>query len=107
MLDAEAIQSAVKRMVAAASGPSRVILFGSYARGTADEGSDLDLLVIERDIPDKASEYIRLRGAIGRIGTGVDVLMYSESEASRRRQVPGTLLHRAFNEGRVLHDTLT
>jgi len=106
MLDAEAIQSAVKRMVAAASGPSRVILFGSYARGTADEGSDLDLLVIEKDIADKADEYVRLRGAIGLIGTGVDVLMYSEHEASRRGQVPGTLLYWAMKEGRVLHDAL-
>lgn len=106
MLDAEAIQSAVKRMVAAASGPSRVILFGSYARGTADDGSDLDLLVIEKDIPDKADEYVRLRGAIGLIGTGVDVLMYSEHEANRRGQVPGTLLYWAMKEGRVLHDAL-
>lgn len=40
-----------------------MILFGSYARGTADEGSDLDLLVIEREIPNKADEYMRLREA--------------------------------------------
>ena len=106
MLDAEAIPSAVRRRVSAASGPSRGILFGSYARGTADDGSDLDLLVIEKDIPDKADEYVRLRGAIGVIGTGVDVLMYSEHEASRRGQVPGTLLYWAMKEGRVLHDAL-
>ena len=55
MLDAEAIQSAVKRMVAAASGPSQVILFGSYARGTADEGSDLELLV-RLPAPERATD---------------------------------------------------
>ncbi|MGH8531484.1 MAG: nucleotidyltransferase family protein [Gammaproteobacteria bacterium] len=33
------------RLVSAATSPSQVILFGSYARGTADEGSDLVLLV--------------------------------------------------------------
>jgi predicted nucleotidyltransferase len=106
MLDTETIQTAVERMVAAASSPARVILFGSYARGTADEGSDLDLMVIEKELPDKAAEYMRLRGAIGRIGTGVDVLIYSEEEAMRRSQVPGTLLYWAFKEGRVLHDNL-
>jgi predicted nucleotidyltransferase len=106
MLDTETIQTAVERMVAAASSPARVILFGSYARGTADEGSDLDLMVIEKELPDKAAEYMRLRGAIGRIGTGVDVLIYSEEEAMRRSQVPGTLLYWAFKEGRVLHDAL-
>ena len=48
MLDSAAIQSAVDRMIAKASSPSRVILFGSYARGAATAGSDLDLAVIER-----------------------------------------------------------
>ena len=33
--------------------PSRVVLFGSYARGTAIESSDVDLLVVMGDIPDK------------------------------------------------------
>ncbi len=34
-----------------------MILFGSYARGTATEDSDLDLMVIEKELPDKAAEY--------------------------------------------------
>ena len=44
MLTSDAIDSAVQKLIAAAQ-PSRVILFGSYARGEADEDSDLDLLV--------------------------------------------------------------
>ncbi|MGH8491417.1 MAG: nucleotidyltransferase domain-containing protein [Gammaproteobacteria bacterium] len=57
MLDDKTIQSAVARLVSAATSPSQVIPFGSYALGTADEGSDLDLPVIEREIPNKADEY--------------------------------------------------
>lgn len=106
MLNAEAISAAASRLVAAASSPSRVVLFGSYATGTADDGSDLDLLVIERDVPDRAAEYLRLRQAVGAIGTGVDVLVYSEQEAMRRALVPGTLLYWALKQGRVLHDSL-
>ncbi len=37
---------------------SWVIVFGSYARGDADEGSDLDLMVIERVVPSKAEELL-------------------------------------------------
>ncbi|MGH6635429.1 MAG: nucleotidyltransferase domain-containing protein [Gammaproteobacteria bacterium] len=83
-----------------------MILFGSYARGTADEGSDLDLLVIEREIPDKADEYTRLRDALGRLapGIGVDLLLYQEYEYAQRSQVPGHVLYRARNEGKVLYD---
>ncbi|MGH8467623.1 MAG: nucleotidyltransferase domain-containing protein [Gammaproteobacteria bacterium] len=57
VIDDKTIQSAVARLVSAATSPSQVILFGFYALGTADEGSDLDLLVIEREIPNKADEY--------------------------------------------------
>jgi predicted nucleotidyltransferase len=108
MLDTETIQTAVERMVAAASAPARVILFGSYARGTADEGSDLDLMVIEKELPDKAAEYLRLRGALGRVarGVGVDLLIYPLAEFERRSQVPGTVLYEARVDGKVLHDAL-
>jgi predicted nucleotidyltransferase len=105
MLSEQTIREAAARAAAAASRPSRVILFGSYARGEADQHSDLDLLVIEDMIADKASEYLTIHRAIGSIGTGVDVLVLSSAEFARRRQVPGTLAHRVNREGRVLHDT--
>jgi predicted nucleotidyltransferase len=108
MLSQEAIQAAVERLVAAASAPVRVILFGSYGRGTADSGSDLDLMVIEREVADRAAEYMRLMDALGRVapGVGIDLLIYPLDEFERRRQVPGTVLFRANREGRVLHDSL-
>ena len=108
MLSKDTIQSAVDRLAAAASSPVRVILFGSYGRGTADPGSDLDLMVIEREVADPAGEYMRLIDAVGRVarGVGVDLLIYTLSEFERRSQVPGTILFRACREGRVLHDAL-
>lgn len=106
MLDIATIEAAVQRLAAAASSPARVILFGSYGRGTADEDSDLDLMVLERDVEDKGREYLRLRKAVGRIGTGVDILIYPLCEFERRSQVPGTVLYEARVEGRVLYDAL-
>ncbi len=106
MLNMTTIEAAVQRMVAAASSPARVILFGSYGRGTADEDSDLDLMVVELDVQDQASEYLKLRKAVGRIGAGVDILIYPLGEFERRSQVPGTVLYEARVEGRVLYDAL-
>lgn len=103
MISEEIIQQAVNRLVEAAK-PCKVIMFGSYARGDADEESDLDLMVIESSVENAGEEMIRLHKAVGDVGVGVDVLIYSEEEASRRSQVPGTVPYWAFKEGRVVYD---
>jgi predicted nucleotidyltransferase len=103
MISQKTIQAAVHRIVAAAN-PRKVILFGSYARGNADEGSDLDLMVIEPRVENIGEEMVRLRTAVGDVGAGVDVLVYSEAEFERRSQVPGTVLYWAKKEGKVLYD---
>lgn len=104
MLDPAQLASAAARVASAATRPATVIVFGSYARGDATEASDLDLVVVEPELPDKAAEYLRLKAAVGRIGVGVDLLLYSRPDFERRSQVPGTLPYWAKKEGRVLHD---
>ena len=104
MLAHQSILDAAHRVAAAASSPPRVIVIGSYARGDADEDSDLDLLVIEREVADKAAEYLKLHRAVGSIGVGVDVLVFSQEEFERRSQVPGTLPYWAKKEGKLVYD---
>lgn len=84
----EAIETAVRRLVAA-SNPRKVIVFGSYAEGKAISESDLDLLVIEREVVSKRKEMVRLRKAIGSVGFPVDVLVYSEEEVADWGHLPG------------------
>lgn len=56
MLEEKAIQEAASHLASAVRQPAYIILFGSYARGSADEASDLDLLVVEESLDDKAGE---------------------------------------------------
>jgi len=104
MLSEVQLRQAAARVAAAASRPATVIVFGSYARGDASMASDLDLVVVEPELPDKATEYLRLKAAVGRLGVGVDLLLFARADFERRIQVPGTLPHRVKLEGRVLHD---
>lgn len=104
MLDTSSIQQATQRLVAQAKHPVKVILFGSYARGDATEDSDLDLLVIQKDIPDSSEEYVRLRTALGSLGVGVDLLLLTEAEFEKRREWCSTPAYWAAREGKVLHD---
>jgi len=102
MIDEGILQQAVKRIIAAAQ-PSRVILFGSHGRGDADAGSDLDLMVIKPHVLDKYAEMIRLHEAVGGIGVGVDVLVYSEAEIEERRDWCTSPVYWALREGRTLY----
>lgn len=103
MLSDATIQQAVQRIVRAAQ-PRRVILFGSYARGEANPDSDLDLIVVLAGAPHKHREMARLRGAVGMVGVGVDVLVFSEDEIERRARVPGTVAYWAAKEGKVMYE---
>lgn len=102
MIDERKLQEAVHRIVAVVR-PSRVILFGSYGRGDADAGSDLDLIVIKPQVVDKYTEMIRLHAAVGGIGVGVDVLVYSEAEIEERRHWCTSPIYWALREGRTLY----
>lgn len=103
MLAEETLQEAVCRIVAA-SRPTKIILFGSLARDEADEGSDVDLMVIEPEVSDKYTEMIRLRGVVGSIGAGVDLLVYSEAEVEARKDWCSSPIYWALREGRILYE---
>lgn len=102
MVTPEAIEEAGRVLAEAAQSATRVILFGSWARGTAQPDSDLDFLVVEKHIDSKLEEMVRLRDALPFLGVPVDVLVTTEEQVERWRDVPGTLVHAALSEGRVL-----
>lgn len=104
MLTESMIHQAVERVVAAAAAPLKVIVLGSYARGDAGEDSDLDLLVVEKEIPDHTREYLRLRTALGSLGVGIDLLLYPEAEFEKRRDWCSTPIYWAVREGKVLYE---
>lgn len=105
MISEQTLQEAARRLGEAAR-PAKVILFGSHARGDATEHSDVDFLVIEPAVKNKGEEMIRLHRAVGDVGFGIDVLVYSAAEVGRRGQVPGTVIYWALREGKVLYDAV-
>jgi uncharacterized protein len=106
MISESTIHEAVDRLVKVAK-PAKVILFGSYATGHATVDSDLDLMVIEPSVDEMVRDRAMLRNAIGDVGAGVDLLVFTEEEANRRGQVPGTIIYWALKEGRVMYESST
>lgn len=67
------IQKAVELLKDAAN-PVKIILFGSYARGGISENSDLDFLVVEKEVKDRRMEMVRLSDVLRPLRIPVDVL---------------------------------
>lgn len=102
MADHALIEEAGRRLAEAAAPGTRVILFGSHARGSAGRSSDLDFLVVEPDVEHAGEESVRLRRALRGLGVAADVVVISAKDVDAWRDVPGSLVHAALSEGREL-----
>ena len=96
---------AVVRLIAEQFDPERVVLFGSYARGQANEHSDVDLLVEMRVTAEMDRRGNPVRRAIAeRFVTLVDVVIRSPEAVQKYRDDPYSLVHQALKDGVVLYD---
>jgi uncharacterized protein len=102
VFDDAVIAEAGRRLSEAAPPGTRVILFGSHARGDARKYSDLDFLVIEPSLEDAVEESVRLRRTLRGLGVFADVIVVSEREVGLSADVQGSLIHDALDEGREL-----
>jgi predicted nucleotidyltransferase len=103
MISEQKINAAAELLISSGSA-RKVILFGSYARGDATEDSDVDFLVVERDVPSKVTEMVRLRRILRPLRLPFDVMVVSENDLEDWGQLPGTALYWALKEGKVLQD---
>ncbi len=81
---------------------TKIILFGSRARGEWDEASDWDLLIIvNKDLTrmEKIEISHLLRKRLAEELIPCDVLIKSESEVKKRQNVIGSIVKTALEEG--------
>jgi uncharacterized protein len=102
VLDDAVIAEAGRRLSEAAPPSSRVILFGSAARGELTRDSDLDFLVIEPEVENPALESVRLRRVLADVLVPMDIIVASEHRVQEWRDVRGSLIHAALTGGREL-----
>ncbi len=92
----------VKQRLVKRSHPDKIILSGSQARGTADDRSDVDILVISRFEGKRREAMLEMDRALGGVDYAFDVLISTPEEFERDRRIPGTVSRYANKEGRVL-----
>jgi predicted nucleotidyltransferase len=106
MITSEILQKIKQRIVQEFS-PKYIFVFGSYARGTQDETSDLDIAVVI-DNQDKRvlKEFNRKASMVIwelQLDTSVDLIIMSLEFFNTRKPSPATFAGTIFREGQLLY----
>ena len=83
--------------------PQKIVLFGSYARGEAHEGSDIDLMLIKetsRRFIDRIADVIRLNNTM----ISLEPLVYSPSEFEAMKKEKRDFIMTIEEEGIEIYD---
>jgi len=89
--------------IAKANGATFALLFGSYARGTANERSDVDLIFVEPTSLRFLDRLARYQDTlIDRLSVSVETLVYTKEEFEQMKD--GGFIGQAVREGIVLYE---
>ncbi len=84
--------------------PQRVILFGSYATGQADEQSDVDLLVVSDEATPAHQQALAIRRSLGRFPVACDVIVKGPADFDRLRRVVNNIVYLANRYGKTVYE---
>ncbi|MCD5390633.1 nucleotidyltransferase domain-containing protein [candidate division NPL-UPA2 bacterium] len=97
------IQSIVDQLIRV-YGPEKIILFGSLAGGKMTEGTDIDLFIIKKDIPNLGVDRIRQLDGLIKYRLATDFIVYKPEEVDQRLKLGDPLIRTIISEGKVLYD---
>ena len=88
--------------------PEQIYLFGSQARGSARNDSDVDLLIVDRQPfgPERSrqKELARLWKLAAAFRVAADLLLFSRAEVEAWRNSRNHIVAHALREGRLLYE---
>ena len=89
-------------------GIEKIILFGSYAYGTPNKYSDIDLLVI-KNIPENETRdfRIKLKKALwlklGQLNYSFDILVDNEQRIQKRIEMGDLFYKEIYSKGKIIY----
>ena len=99
----EADIQGIARAIIESMHPQQVLLFGSYADGTATDHSDLDLMVIMDSREPRYKRSVPIRNLFWPPQAPMDIMVYTPEEVDRWNGVPNHIITEVMNTGKVLY----
>ncbi len=100
----DALVDSVVKIIADAIQPDKIILFGSKAKGTARQNSDIDLLIIKDTTASKRDLKLSIRRLFSRQNFSMDLFVLTPEEFRRQQGVANTIARTAAREGGFVMD---
>lgn len=101
ILDQSLIDEIVNRLQKIS--PQQIFLFGSQATGTANDDSDIDLLLIKKEVSSSLKESIEARKLLRGLGRSFDLIVATPEEFEFYRNQVNSVHHAVANYGRLLY----
>jgi predicted nucleotidyltransferase len=83
--------------------PHKIYLFGSYATGTANKDSDIDLLLLKDSILSRSKEMVAARMLLGDLDKAFDVLVATPEEFEFYRHEAGSVYREISERGTLIY----
>ena len=95
-------------MIVSLASPDQIILFGSYARGDYTDKSDIDLLIIKKDLKNGREINNTLYRAFfeNKIDVPIDLISVDYSKYNELNNTIGYIYKTIKEEGKILYGTL-
>jgi uncharacterized protein len=84
--------------------PEKVVLFGSYAYGTPNEDSDIDLLVIMPYAGNELDQMVTVRRRL-KSTFPLDVLVKTSAQLKERIEMEDFFIKEIIEKGTILYET--
>ena len=90
--------------------PYLILLFGSYAYGTPDEDSDIDILVVTQDnfIPQNFAEKSKIYQKISHVNEeiAIDLIVHTLPIYKKFIDIDSSFAHEITTKGKIIYETL-
>jgi predicted nucleotidyltransferase len=100
----EATLDEIVRRIVGGFDPQRIILFGSWARGSAGPDSDVDLLIVMEIEGSKRKKATEIDIALVGILVPIDLIVATPDEVERSVDSLASIIAPAVREGKVLYE---
>lgn len=84
--------------------PQKIILFGSLIRGNPKPDTDIDFLIIKKNVPALGVDRIRQLDRLIKYKLATDFIVYKPEELDQRLKLGDPFIKSILSEGRILYD---